>query len=192
MVCVVEVVGGYGLEELIFDGGGGFSVGDTDASCDAEDVGVDGHGGLVVENGKEDVGGFSSDAGQGLQVVSVVGEDSVVFFDDFLCHGDEVLGFVVGVGNAFDEGKQFVFLGFCEGEEIGIAFKDGGCGLIDAFVGALCGKDDCDGELVFVLVKEFGLGFGDGGFKALDYGLGFLGNGHWRHTPMTSRSSVWG
>ena len=49
--------------------------------ADAEDMGVDGHGGLIPYDRADDVGGFTSDPLERLQVVYVIGHLAVVDFD---------------------------------------------------------------------------------------------------------------
>ena len=70
------------LDELAFGLKRILAVGrEAEPLADAEDMGVDGHGGLIPYDGADDVGRFTSDPLERLQVVYVIGHLAVVDFD---------------------------------------------------------------------------------------------------------------
>ena len=64
--------------------------GETETFADAEDMGIDGHGRLVPNDGTDDVGSFASDSLKGLQVLDIIGYDAVVRGDESLRHGNQM------------------------------------------------------------------------------------------------------
>jgi hypothetical protein len=185
-----DEVRGNEFDEPFFDGGGSFAVGQSDASADAKNVGIHREGGHAVKYGKQDVGGFSSHAGQGLEFGAGGGQLPPVFFDDDFRHTRQVFGFVVGVGHAFDDLVNFRRRGPREGVEIRKAFKKGGGYPIDPFVGALGGKNDGYRQLIGVAVVQLGLGMGKNAAEPFDDDRRFFMRRHLSSMPITNKSSV--
>lgn len=153
----------FGLE-------GCFGVGgEADPGGDAEDVGIDGHVGLLVDDGGDDVGGFAAYAGEFDQFGDGGRYFSIEVFHDHLGHADEVFGFIVRVADATDEGEEVVEGGLAEAGDVGILLEDGGGGHIDPFIGALCGEDNGYQELVGIIVDEFSFCVGCLFFEIVQY-----------------------
>ena len=89
--------------EVAFDGFGGLALREAQAVGDAEDVGVDGDDGLVVNDGGDDIGGLAADAGQAHQHIDVGGNGAVEAFLQLAGGFEQVGGFAVGVGDAFNQ-----------------------------------------------------------------------------------------
>ena len=118
-------------------------------------MGINSNNRFVVDDRGDDVGGFSADAGQGLQGVYVVGNDAVEIISQAGRHADEVMGLVVRKGDGFDVVEDFFVGGFGQGSRIGEAFEQRGCDEVDPFVGALGRKDDGDEQVERAVVVEF-------------------------------------
>lgn len=158
---------------------GSFGVGgEADPFGDAEDVGVDGHGGFVVDDGEDDVGGFAADALQGLEGFNGVGDAAAVCLFEAAGHGDEVAGFGAGVGDGADVFEDLVFGGGGEVGGGGIAVEEGRGHEVDPFVGALGGEDHGDEEFVGGAVVEFALDVGHVFGEPADDALVSLFEGH--------------
>ena len=64
----MNLVAGNELQQLPFRSQRRFCIyGQADAGGDPEDMGIDGHIGLVIDDRGDDVGGFAADAGQSHQ-----------------------------------------------------------------------------------------------------------------------------
>ena len=147
--------------EILLDRERGLAVGEAETVGDAEDVGVDGDDGLVVDDGGDDVGGLAADAGQGHEGVDVSGNLSAEVGQEFLGHGDEVVGLGVGIGNAADIGPDVVEGSGGQQLRRRKALEEGRGDEVDAPVGALGGEDDGDEQLEGVRIMEFGGGEGN-------------------------------
>ena len=80
----------------------------ADAVRHAENVGVHGHRGLIKGHSHHHIGGLAAHAGELLQVFQIVGNHAVEVAHQGLGHAQEVLGLVVGIGNAFDVGVDLL------------------------------------------------------------------------------------
>ena len=162
-------VGGDMGHELAFGFEGRLGIGGDEAEAvgDAEDVGVDRHGGLVEGNGHHHVGRFAADAGERLELVAVGGHLPLEVADELPCHGGEVAGFAVGVGDGADVGEYLLGGGGGHGRGVGESLEEGGSDKVDAFIRALGGEDDGDEEGERVAVVEF---CGGGGHFLLEPG----------------------
>jgi len=106
VVSQMDHFAGDEFEELSFGRQGCFGIyGETDAGGHAEDVGIHGHVGLVVDHGGDDIGGFAADAGQLYELIDSEGYFAAEFRHEHLGHADEVFGLVVGIGDAPDVGE---------------------------------------------------------------------------------------
>ena len=70
-----------GFYQFFFDFDDIFARCQSCAVGDAEDVGIDGDGGLAEGGVEYDVGGFAADAGQGFEGFAIFGDVAFVFFD---------------------------------------------------------------------------------------------------------------
>ena len=67
--------------------------GQTESFADTEDVRVHRHGGLIPDDRTDYVCRFASDALEGLEIIDVIGHDTLESGDETLCHLNEVFGF---------------------------------------------------------------------------------------------------
>lgn len=97
------------LNKLFFSCQGCFgSNGEAYARGNPEYVGVYGHVWLLVHHRSNHVGGFPAHAGQLNKFFHGERNFSLKLLYQHFRHADKVFGFVVGVRNTFDEGKQLV------------------------------------------------------------------------------------
>ena len=132
--------------------------GQADPVGDPEDMGIDGHGGFVEHDGGNDIGSLPSDSGQLLQLVHVGGHYALKLLHEHLGHADQVLGLVVGVGDAADVFIDHLWGAGCQDLRGREGLEEGGRDLIDPLVSALCGEDDRDQQLIGILVVQLRLG----------------------------------
>ncbi len=151
--------GGDVPDEFLLGFDGGFGIADEpDAVCDAEDVGVHRHGGLVERHGHHHVRRLAPHAGESLQQVHVLGDDAAELFGELDRHGMEVARLVVGVGYGFNQFVNLLHRACRHGGGGGETVEDGGGGHVHALVGALGGKDDRHQEFIGVGVMELRFG----------------------------------
>ena len=143
MMGDVDEVAGNEFYQLFFGGQGSFGAkGQADAGGYAEDMGIDGHIGLFVYDGGDDIGCLSAHAGELHQFIDGERDIAPEFRDQHPGHADQVFGLVVGIGYAFDQGEKVIEAGFCKGLRGRIFFEDRGGSHIDPLVGALRRQDD--------------------------------------------------
>ena len=162
-----EVVGGgplfFGnmLAQFLLDAqGGGASPGyQGETVADAEDVGIDGQGGLAEGYGLDDIGGLAAYTGEAGERFERVGHFATVFFDEHSCSADERFGFVVGKSYALDVFENRFRIRRCHyfrGGEVG---KERGRNYVDTLVCALRRQDYGYKQVKRGVVVEFGLCF---------------------------------
>ena len=84
--------------ELFFRGERRFGAQrEADAGRKAKNMGINREVGLLIDDGSDDVCGFSAHAGQLDQFVYRHGYLAAELFDEHLCHADQVPGFVTRV-----------------------------------------------------------------------------------------------
>ena len=150
----VNEIAGNQLDQLFFCRQRCFGIeGQTDAGRYAEYMGIDGHIGLLVYDGGDDIGRFAAYSGQLHQLIDGQRDFSMEFFHQHLRHTDQVSSLVIRIGNAFYKGEQVVKGGFGKRLRIGVFFENSGSGEVDPFVGALCRQDDRYQELVWVPIE---------------------------------------
>ena len=180
----VHEVAGNEFQQLLFGGQRRFGIdGKPYAGGDTEDMGIDGHIGLLIDDGGDDIGGFAAHAGQLHQLVDGHGHLAMKFVHQHIGHTDEVFGLVVGIGNASYQGKQLVEAGPGQVGGVGIALKQGGSGHIDPLVGTLGRKDDGYEQLVGIVVQQLRLGIGGMVLKIVDYKAVAFFPGHGANRP---------
>ena len=77
----------------------------TDPPAYPEYMCINRHPGLLVNNRCNYIGGFSPDTGQLHQFINGHGYLTIKGGNDLLCHTNQVLRFIVGIGNTFDQGE---------------------------------------------------------------------------------------
>src|SRR6476620_12640494 len=91
VVGVFQVLGRRELQKFVFYGNNIFSWSETGAIRDAEDVGVDRHGGLAERGVQHHVRGLAADAGQALERLAAARNLAVVLIQHDLRERDHVL-----------------------------------------------------------------------------------------------------
>lgn len=136
------------LHEVLLDLRGIGVLGESEAFAEACDVRVDDDAGRHAEgSAQNDVGRFTTDAGEGDHSFDVAGKFAVVTLDDGLAGRFNVFGLVAEEARALDD----LFQGFDRrgGQRFGIgpAAEEFGRYHVDAGIGALGRKDRCDEQL---------------------------------------------
>lgn len=180
VVGVVEEGLGDALQEAVLDGAGGGAGGEAGAVGDAEDVGVDGDGGVAEGDVEDDAGGLAADAGQGFEGGAVLGNLAAVVVEEGLGEGGDVPGFGLPEADGADVGGDAGGAEGGHGGGGGGGGEEGGGGAVDGGVGGLGGEDDGDEEGEGVGEVELGAGVGVGGAEGFEEG-GDLGAGHGGH-----------
>jgi len=154
MVGDVDLVAGNEFQQLFFGSQRRFGVhGKADAGCDAEDVGVDRHVGLVIDDRSDDIGGFAADAGEAHQFFDGQRYFAAKIMDQHLSHADQVFRLVIGIGNAPDQREELIKIRFSQAGGVRIFVKDGRGRHIDPLIRALCREDDRYQQLVGVVIQ---------------------------------------
>ena len=138
----VDLFGGNEGDELPFGGQWRFGVeGKADPRGDAEDMGIDGHIRLFIDDGGNDVGCFAADAGQAHQFFDGQRNFAAEFIDQHAGHADQMFRFVIWIGNAANKREQLVKTGL--GKRLRIREVPENCGRrhIDPLVRALRRED---------------------------------------------------
>jgi len=147
---------------LDFDRVGVF--GQPEAFAQARDVGIDDDTRFdAVGVPKDDVGGFTSDAGEVGEGVEIYRNFAIMFPDEGFRGGNEVLGLVAEEAGGADE--VFDILLLCGGKRSGVRvfFEERGRHHVDAHVGALRGQNGGNEELERAVVVQLAMGVGVGG-----------------------------
>ena len=126
----------------------------------AEDMRIDGHGGLVPDNGTNDIRRLASNALQGLQIVDIIRYLTAVYFYQPLRHLYQVLGFAAGITDRLNVREDIVAGGASHGFSRRVGGKERRRDEIDALVGAL--RREHDGHEQFEGVAVVQLRLGDG------------------------------
>jgi hypothetical protein len=145
---------GNELQQLLLGGKRRFSVhGQADTGGDAEDMGIDGHIRLVIDNGSDYIGGFATDAWQTHQFFNGQRYLAAEVMNQHLGHADQVFRFVVGIRDAANKREQVVEMRFSKAGGIRIFIKNSrGC-HIDPLIGALRRQDNRHQELVWSVIQ---------------------------------------
>lgn len=155
MVSDMNLITRNEFQQLSFSRERCFGIyGQTDPGRDAEDMGIDGHIGLVIDNRSDDVGGFAADAGEAHQFFDCQRNVTVKVMDQHLGHADQVFGFVIGIGNAANKLKQVVEIRFGQAGGVRIPGKNSRGRHVDPLIGALCRQDNRYQELVGAVIKQ--------------------------------------
>ena len=85
---------------------------ESDAFCNAEDMRIHCHGGLLIDDRTDHVGCFSAHTGQRLQVGDVVRHHPVVHLYKAAGGSEKVLGFAVGIRDGVDVAEDVILGGF--------------------------------------------------------------------------------
>ena len=120
------------------------------------DMCVYGHGRLTEGNGLHHISSLAANTWEFEQLVHVAGHLAAMIAHQHLCHGNEVLGLGIGIGNAFYVLKDFIILGIAKLMCRGIVTKKGWRNLIDALVGALSTKNNGHKQLECGAVVSLG------------------------------------
>ncbi len=170
MVGVAQEVGGDAFDQAVFDGADIGAGGQASAVAEAEDMGIDGHGGLAESDVEHDVGGFAADAGEGFEGGTIVRDFAVVLVEQGLGEGGDV--FRLGLPEA-DGADVLGDAGLAEGDHGGggggLGIKPRG-GLVHRDVGGLGGEHDGDEEGVGVGEVQLGFGRRVGASEGLEEG----------------------
>lgn len=143
----------------------------TEAVADAEDVSVDGEGGLTEGDGLDDIGGlapYSGDLGEFFQGGRHLTAEA---FHEGLAESHEVLGFVVGVTHTLNVFIDHFRCSNSQGFGGRIIVEEAWRDLVDALVGALCGEHNSYEEFKRIGIVEFGFGGFHRTLEKLQYGL---------------------
>ena len=149
------------LDELTLGLEGCFRVvRQADAVGDAEHMGVDRHGGLVEDDGGDDVGGLASHTREPLEVVDIAGHYAAEVAQEPLRHTHQVAALVVGIGYRLDILKNVITAGSSHRFGVGVGAKERRRHHVDTLVGALGRENDGYQQLEGSLVVQLGLRHG--------------------------------
>ena len=147
------------LDQFLLYGkwGGAFVRNKANAVADTEDVRVDGHGCLVEDDALDYVRRLASHAWQSHQQLQLAGHLAIELVLQHASHADQMLGFVVGVADAFD--VLVNHLGRCQSHCLGcwVVLKEPWRDQIYSFVRALGTQNDGYQQLEWRGVVQFGL-----------------------------------
>jgi len=147
------------LHQVLFDFGGVSVCGEVEALGEAGDVGVDDDADVLVEGiSEDDVGGFSTDAAEGGELLHGVRNLAVVFLDDVGGGAADGGGFGAEEAGGLDDFFDVGLGGFGERFGSGIFFEEDGGDDVNADVSALGGEDGGDEEFIGVAVVESAFG----------------------------------
>lgn len=155
----MNVLFGDVFDELFLYFKGSFSShrNQTQPTGNTENMGVNGHIGLIPDYGSDDVCGFPAYSGKFGEFIDGGRHISAKLLHQHSAQSDQVFGFIVWVGNRADEGEKLIEM---RGSQVRCSRKMPEKFLgddVDAFVGALCRKDDGHQKLkgIFVLKLRF-------------------------------------
>jgi len=143
------------FKQLSFRSQGGLSINrKADPGSDPEDMRVNGHIGLIVNNGGDHVGGLAADAGETNQFFDCQGHLATKVIDQHLGHTDEVPCLIIGIRNAADKREQAIKIRFGQAGGVREFLKNSRRGHVDPLIGALSRQDNRYQELVWAVVKQ--------------------------------------
>lgn len=132
---------------------------EVESEGEAGNVSIDDDADVFAEGiAEDDVGGFASHAAEGGEFFHGIGNAAAVPFDDRLATGFDAFGFVPKKAGGLDGFLEFGRGGagvVCGG---GVFGEERRGDLIDAFVGALGGKNGGDEELERIGMVQFTMG----------------------------------
>ena len=157
MVSEMYLVAGNEFKQLSFRSQRRFGIyGQADPGGDAEDMRVNGHIGLVVYYGGDDIGRFAADTREAHEFIDGQGYLAAEIIDQHLGHADQVFRLVVGIRNAADEREQVIEIRFGKAARVRIFFKYSRGGHIDPLIGALRRQDNRYQKLVGAMIQQLG------------------------------------
>ncbi len=127
-----------------------------------EDVGIDCHGGLVVDDGTYNVGCLTAYAWETLQIFNIIGHLAIEIVYQHLCHTNEMCRLVVRVGDGTDVLKDGFFVAGCHDFGRWEGLKECGRDLIDTLIGTLGREHNRYEQFEGISVVEFAFGNGHG------------------------------
>ena len=111
VVGLCAVLQGDVLLQVLPDGCRRLSGRKPESVRNPEDMGVDGYDRLLVYDGGYDVRGLEADSGKSLKLIDVGRYLPSEIRNELFRHFDEMAGLAVGVGDAADQGVEFLECG---------------------------------------------------------------------------------
>ena len=145
--------------------------GQTEPFADTKNMRVHRHGGLIPDDRTDYVRRFASNALEGLEIIDVIGHDSLESGDETLCHLDEVFGFGAGITDRFDVFEDLIGGGFGQGFGCGVRRKEGRGDHVHPFVGTLGGEHHRHEALEGICEVQLTLRYRHVGFKPTENGF---------------------
>lgn len=168
-------------------------AGQSDSSRHPVHVGIYSQCRFSKSHRNNHIGSFSSDTGQLLKFLGIRGNIALIIGNQPTGNFDQVFGFAVGIGTAFDHFQNIRGIGIGQTFQIGKALEEDRGYHIDPFVGALSRQNHCHQQFVRVCMLKFCGGIGLGMEKIFEEPLVslFLGHGRqdeikWFTSPATA------
>ena len=114
--------------------------GEAEPFADTEDMGIHRHGGLVPDDGTDNIGSFASYALERLQILDIIGNSTVIGLHQAFRHGYQMFRFGTRVTDGLDIFKHLIAGGISHGLRGGISGKEGRCHHVHALVRTLRGE----------------------------------------------------
>jgi len=100
---------GNDLDKPVFDGAHGFSGGEAGAVGDAENMRIDGHGGLTKRGVEYHIGRFAPHAGECFEFGARLWHFTLVFFEQQAAQTHHIFGLGLIQANGLDKSAQALF-----------------------------------------------------------------------------------
>ena len=139
--------------------------GQTEPFADTKNMRVHRHGGLIPDDRADYVRRFASNALEGLEIIDVIGHDTLESGDETLCHLNEVFGFGTGITDRFDVFEDLIGGSCGQGFGCGVCCKEGRGDHVHPFVGALGGEHHRHKALEGIREVQLTLRYRHVGFK---------------------------
>lgn len=163
--CVGEMRGQFLLNGVW---SGGAVVDEAQTVCDAEDVGIDRKGGLVEDDGLNDISCLASHAWKFDEVVEVVRHLTSEVLHEHLSHTHEVGSLGVRITHTFDVFEDDLWRAGSHDLRRRECLEQGRRHEIHALVGTLSREDDGNKQLKRVLILQLRLDFWHRSLKIVD------------------------
>lgn len=119
------------------EGGGAGGGNQSDAMAQPEDMRVDGHAGLLEDDGLDDIGRLATDARQSLQLLACGGYLAAVFLQEHPGHAHQVSSLVVGVADALHVLQHLLWRSLGQKLWGGVGLEEPGRDHVDTLVRTL-------------------------------------------------------
>lgn len=158
MVGIGKNAGRDVFHQLFFNFKRGFGmIGQSDAVCDTEDMGVHRHGRTPESDSHDHVGSLTPYTGKFLKLLHIIGHDTSEISHEFHRHAMKVFRFIIGIRNGFNILMYFLNCRSRHGFRVRETLKQGGSDHIHPLVRALGRKNHCHQEFIRTMVVQFSI-----------------------------------